>query len=328
MSDARTALVAALGEELARTAPPQALEVCAEIRNRHGSSVAAVLFYGSCLRKQRPEEGVLDFYALVHGYGDAYHSSLLAWSNAALPPNVFYAELARARDVIRTKYAVMSLDDFARGCRPESLHSIVWARFCQPALLVWSESNAIAAQVAELAADATVTMVLRGAALLADAAGRATFSAEALWQRGFEETYRTELRTESPETIASIYRSAPERYERMTSLALRVLTDEGVLALEPEARASENGSHRVRMTPALRRRLVLGWKARKPVAKSLYAVRLVKSAVTFGDWLPYAIWKLNRHTGVRIEPTDRQRRHPFVYGWPVILRLLRQQKLR
>jgi hypothetical protein len=323
MSDARTALIAALTEELVRPAPPQALEVSAEIRSRHGSSVAAVLFYGSCLRKQRPEEGVLDFYALVHGYADAYRSNLLAWSNAALPPNVFYAELPRPRGVIRTKYAVMSLDDFARGCLPASLHSIVWARFCQPALLVWSESKAVAAHVAELAADATVTMVLRGAALLADADGRATFAAEALWQRGFEETYRTELRTESRETIASIYRSAPQRYERMTALALRVLSDEGVLVLEP----GDTG-HRVRMEPALRRRLVLGWKARRPVAKSLYAVRLVKSAVTFGDWLPYAIWKLNRHTGVRIEPTDRQRRHPFVYGWPVILRLLRQQKLR
>jgi len=51
-------------------------------------------------------------------------------------------------------------------------------------------------------------------------------------------------------------------------------------------------------------------------------------SILVGDWLPYAIWKLNRHTGVRIEPTDRQRRHPLVYGWPVILRLLRQQKLR
>jgi hypothetical protein len=323
MNDSRTALVAALEQELSRAAPPQALDVSAEVRRRHGSAVAAVVFYGSCLRKQRADEGVLDFYALVHGYGDAYRSNLLAWSNAALPPNVFYAELARPRGVIRTKYAVMSLDDFARGCRPESLHSIVWARFCQPALLVWSESQAVAAHVAELAAEATLTMVLRGAALLADTEGRATFRVEALWQRGFEETYRTELRTERPETIASIYRSAPERYERMTMLALRVLHDEGVLALE-----SDGTTHRVQMPPALRRRLVVGWKRRRPVAKSLYAVRLVKSAVTFGDWLPYAIWKLNRHTGVRIEPTDRQRRHPLVYGWPVILRLLRQQKLR
>jgi len=109
----------------------------------------------------------------------------------------------------------------------------------------------------------------------------------------------------------------------MTAFALSVLNEEGVLVLKSSA-----ATYSVRMEPALRRRLVVGWKARRPVAKSLYAVRLVKPAVTFGDWLPYAIWKLNRHTGVRIEPTDRQRRHPLVYGWPVILRLLRQQKLR
>jgi hypothetical protein len=323
VSAAREALAGAAAQELARPAPSQALDVCAEIRRRHGASVAAVLFYGSCLRKQRPEEGVLDFYALVHDYRSAYSSAPLALSNAMLPPNVFYAELGTGAAVVRTKYAIISLADFARGCRPSSLHSIVWARFCQPSLLVWSESPAVARRVAELAAEATVTMVLRTAALLADDAGRARFSAEDLWQRGFEETYRTELRPERRETIAGIYRAAAERYARFTDLALVVLADDGTAAVERTGAA-----YSVAMAPALRRRLVWGWRARRPVAKSLYALRLIKSALTFGDWLPYALWKLNRHTGVRIEPTESQRRHPFVFGLPVILRLLWQQKLR
>jgi hypothetical protein len=236
---------------------------------------------------------------------------------------VFYAELEGAAGVVRTKYAVISLEDFASGCKPASLHSIVWARFSQPALLVWSESEAISKRVAELAAEATITMVLRTAALLAGGDGRARFSAEDLWQRGFEETYRTELRTERPETIASIYRAVPARYDRFTELALGALRDDGTMTVE-----RAGGGYLVSMTVALRNRLVRGWKLRRPVAKSLYALRLIKSALTFGDWLPYAVWKLNRHTGVRIEPTERQRRHPFLFAWPLILRLLWQQKLR
>ena len=53
-------------------------------------------------------------------------------------------------------------------------------------------------------------------------------------------------------------------------------------------------------------------------------IRLIKSALTFGDWLPYALWKLNRHSGVTIELTERQRRHPLIFGWPVLIRLIRR----
>ena len=75
-------------------------------------------------------------------------------------------------------------------------------------------------------------------------------------------------------------------------------------------------------------RLRLRWKAKKPAAKLLYAPRLVKSALTFGEWLPYAVWKLARHTGVKIEPTPLQRRHPLIFGIPVIVRLLLGRTLR
>ena len=67
---------------------------------------------------------------------------------------------------------------------------------------------------------------------------------------------------------------------------------------------------------------------RRPVAKALAVVQLLKSAFTFGDWLPYALWKLERHTGTRLSPTERQRRHPFLCGWPLIIRVLRRRDLR
>ena len=68
-------------------------------------------------------------------------------------------------------------------------------------------------------------------------------------------------------------------------------------------------------------------RLRRPAAKALAFVQLLKSAFTFGDWLPYALWKLERHTGHRVELTERQRRHPLIFGWPVLLRLLRSRDL-
>ena len=69
-------------------------------------------------------------------------------------------------------------------------------------------------------------------------------------------------------------------------------------------------------------------RLRRPAAKLLAVVQLLKSAFTFGDWLPYALWKLERHTGTRLTPTERQRRHPFLFGWPLMLRVLRRRDLR
>lgn len=320
----RKPIAAAVAEELKRPAPPQVRAICEEVLRRHATSVTGLLFYGSCLRKQRPDEGVIDVYALVHDYRSTYASRLLAWSNAWLPPNVFYVEIPFEDSIVRAKYAVISMEDFARAARPESLHAIIWGRFCQPALLAWTESQAMRDRIAAIAADAVATMVLRTIALLVGDDGQGVVRSEDLWQRGFRETYKTELRAERRDTIASIYQAAPSRYDRFLGLTLRTLEAEGSL----EVAEAGPATYRIRLRPELRRRLVRGWTVRRPTAKAVYVVRLIKSALTFGDWLPYALWKLNRHTGVQVELTDRQRRHPLIFGWPVILRLVRQRSLR
>ncbi len=91
--------------ELLQPAPTAAVRLTDEILRRHGSAVAAVLFYGSCLRR-RTSEGVLDFYVLVDTYRDAYHSHLLAWANAALPPNVFYLQIEAETNGQQNKWPV------------------------------------------------------------------------------------------------------------------------------------------------------------------------------------------------------------------------------
>ena len=69
-------------------------------------------------------------------------------------------------------------------------------------------------------------------------------------------------------------------------------------------------------------------RGRRIAAKSVGALQLVKSALTFGDWMPYALWKLERHTGTRLDPSERQRRHPFLFAWPLVFRVLARRELR
>ena len=114
--DARGRLEAWIAREIAQPAHPAALALADAIRARHGA-IAAVLFYGSCLRQPAaaPPDGVLDFYVVVDRYRDAYPGGLLALANAVLPPNVFHVATAWRGEPVRGKYAVISMALFRRG---------------------------------------------------------------------------------------------------------------------------------------------------------------------------------------------------------------------
>jgi hypothetical protein len=323
----RERLEARLAEELAQTSIDEAHALSDEIRRRHGETVAAVVFYGSCLRKRNAAGGVLDFYVLVDDYARAYSSKWMAIANAWLPPNVFLMQVGEGDEALRAKYAVMTCEDFSKAALPDSSHSIVWSRFCQPARIVWARDDDSRHAVVAAAAEAVLTMVKASLAVVEAAEdGIRRFTAESLWQTGFGRTYGTELRTESADTIRQLFDADPGRYEEITRMALEVLSETGEVAFCKPAVAEDENS--VRMSPEVEKSMLDGWRRRAGPVKALYGVRLVKSAFTFGDWLPYALWKLNRHTGVEIEPTPLQRRHPFLFGWPVILRLLLSRKLR
>ncbi len=317
------ALAALVDAELFRPAPPSAQRIAFELERRHAGSVAAVLFYGSCLRLGN-DEGVLDFYVLVDEYRAAYASRALALANAALPPNVFYLELDREGSRLRAKYAVFSLRDFARAALPGAIRTGTWARFCQPALAVYArDARARAALIAALCA-ALRTAVWRGIALLPGAGDTRRIAPEPLWLALFEETYAAELRPERPDRFRALYAADPLRYARALGAALDALESEGRLRIV----SREPGAFEIACPPGTLRRARRLARWRRPLAKALATLQLLKSAVTFGDWLPYALWKLERHTGTHLEPTERQRRHPFVFAWPLIARLLWRRELR
>lgn len=309
--------------EHAEPAAPEAHWFVDEILRRHGAAVSAILFYGSCLRKKNVIGGVLDFYAVVDSYRAAYGPGLLAMANSVLPPNVFMVSVRRGGHEAHAKYAVVSSEDFARGVTGETLHSIVWARFCQPARLLYARDEAAREAVARDSAEAAVTMV-RTAMALRGIAGECELDPESLWQEGFRATYGTELRTERPETIRELFAAAPQRYAAVTALAAGELAERGEIAFA----ATPEHPLRVIVDTAWSSKLAQGWRRRTPLAKVVYFFRLIKSAFTFGDWLPYALWKLGRHTGVSVELTPLQRRYPLIFGWPVIVKLLLSQKLR
>lgn len=315
-----------VSDELSQPAHPAAAALAQAIADRHGSSVASVLFYGSCLRKTT-HEGVLDFYVVIDGYLSFYGPGWFATANAALPPNVFYLESevileeGAAPTPIRCKYAVLSTSAFKRLTSPRAFHPYIWARFAQPALIAWVRDDDARSVAETSVANAVRTFVQRLAPFLPT--DQSTPFVE-LWQDAFRRTYRTEFRSEASNRGDSLYDADPERYAAVTTLALQALQQDGVI----HSLNCRTDSYDFKQSAAKTFTAKARWQITRPIAKAISIVRLLKTATTFGDWLPYALWKLERHSGYRPELTERQAKYPLIFAWPVILKVLTKGALR
>lgn len=301
MSERLHEMVAA---SLQRQVPPEATAMARDLATERGEAVLAVLFYGSCLRNQTAE-GVLDFYILVDSYR-AYHTSRIgALANAILPPTVGY----RQAEAARAKIAVISADAFAGRMRPSSFDTTLWARFCQPAALLYARDDDAARTTVAAIADAVAT-----GALWAERLGPDGGTPEDLWTALFRATYGAELRVEDGgDRGRSIYHQASGHFDAMLAPALaHARQKQGESGWRP---ASAGESRRA-------------WRLRRLIGKALNISRLIKAAFTFDQKIEYIEWKVERHTGKPLELTAFQRRHPLIAAPRVLWRLWREGRIR
>ena len=305
MSSARAELKGLVTQELGEPVAPAVLAMAEAVRVRHANAALAILFYGSCLRKPETllSDALLDFYLLVDDYRAAYDSGVMAFANRLLPPNVFYLELPQVGGTLRCKYAVLTLEQFVAGTSRNALNVSLWARFSQPARLLWSRDAATADRVAESCVEAILTMLGNTAPMAAQST-----DAELLWRRAFEATYAAELRSETSDRAVELVRLDLARYQRVTGPALELVREGGRSLSDDESAAL--------------------WRKRRRVGKLLNLARLVKATFTFQGALDYVLWKVRRHSGVELQVTDWQRRHPLLSAPVLAWRLYRRGAFR
>lgn len=312
-----------VGRELREPVRESVAWLAGEIAARHGEAVLGVLFYGSCLRSDS-DEGMLDFWVLVDDYAAAYQNPLLAWLNRLAAPNVFFLERSHEGRTLRTKYGVISRRAFARGSSLAAWHPYVWARFAQPTRALCVRDTEAWDFLTTAVSEAIITMVGRLTCQLPGRGGLLRFSLAAFWQQAFRRTYDSERRPEAEESIRGLYAADADRYDAAGFLAMRELAQRGHFV----SATAHPRSFSVELTPRAQSAGRLRWRLMRPYARTLGLLRLLKTAFTFGDWVPYVLWKLERHTGRQIELSERQRRHPLIFGWPIIFPLLMRRNLR
>jgi hypothetical protein len=303
----RQPLIDEIARELSQPVPLAVRALAEAICRRHEPAGVAVLFYGSCLR--RPEDqlvdGLLDFYLMVRDYPSAYRKSWLAFANRLLPPNVFYMEIPWGGARIRAKYAVISIDDFAKACGAATRNVSIWARFSQPARLAWTDEGAegegTRGRVAAACAEAVRTMIVNARPL-----APGVKDAETIWINALRATYAAELRPESGDRARQIFAADRARYERLTELVLPTLPAAGSAGGNAQAE----------------------WRWRRRIGKFLNVARLIKASFTFDGGLDYVLWKVKRHSGVTLPVSDWQRRHPLLAAPLLAWRLYRRGAFR
>lgn len=288
-----------ISAELATLPPTPVLKLAQRLADP--SRDAALLYYGSTLRTG-DLSGILDFYRLTRR---PHRGGLRGLVERLLWPEVSYHEVKVDGAILRAKVATLPLAVFRRAAEGKTLDTTIWARFVQPAQLVW-RADAAAGLEAEEAVRAAVVTAARYAAALGPASG----PAEDFWTALFRRTYAAEFRVEGAGRADTVLAAAPRRYAAILPQAWR----EGRVAF------SASGGH---LRPA--KESLPGWSLRRVAGKPLNLARLAKAAFTFDGAARYAAWKVQRHTGIEIPVTPFAERYPLLAAPGAWLKLRKAQ---
>jgi len=288
----RDALSELIDRELDGPVAPEIMALGERLR-RERRGVRAVLFYGAGLWKAPRADTIFDFYVLTDSYRAFDPRLPQALLGRLLPPNVYYLEHAG----LRCKYAVIRHDQFHRAAAGRTATSQIWARFAQPCRLLYARDPASRRAVVAALGQAVVTFHAQVMPLL-PAHQR---QPRRLWTLGLARTYANEWRSEGSDRAGELYAASAGALSARSRLVLP--------GCRPASRLTTRGVRRL-------------------LAKAVYFLQLAKAVLTFEGGVDYALWKIERQSGVKLDASDFQRRHPLLAAWPLVWKAWRTGGLR
>jgi hypothetical protein len=299
---------------------PDARALAERLAAQAGSSVRVVLLYGSRLLETNPDRhSALDFVVVVDDYETFYRGLASAgelhrpvWLMTALArvlaPNVIaYAPDEGRRDGL-AKCLVVSEPDLARALGPRPHDHFLLGRLVQRVGLVWAGGAPDGVRVLALLEGARrrildwMTPYLEGPV---DAAG--------LGRRLLEVCYGGEFRPESRGRAGRVFEAQEDHFSQALSPVLEAAVADGRMR-----RAGEAYVQTAPVADRERRR----WRRHFRRSKARTTLRWFKHMVTFANWLPYVVRKVERHTGRDIELTLLERKLPLIFLWPRAIHVL------
>lgn len=284
-----------------------------------GGSVRVVLLYGSQLLGARPgRHSAFDFVVVVEN-DRAFYRALAAagelhrpvWIMAALARVLAPNTIAFAPEAGRigiAKCLIVSADRFERALGRNAPDHFFLGRMVQRVQTIWARGEDEARWVQERLGGAHAGVLTWMLPYLDE-----PVNAEELGRRLLEVCYRGELRPEAQDRAHRIFDTQVDHFREVFPAVLERGVAAGVLARQ--------GDRYVRAAPvssAERRR----WQRYFLRSKTRSTLRWFKHMVTFANWLPYVVQKVERHTGRTIELTRLEKAVPIVFLWPRAIHVL------
>jgi hypothetical protein len=148
-----------------------------------------------------------------------------------------------------------------------------------------------------------------------------TYTVETIWTRCLMLSYAAEVRPEDETRARHLATVNLTDFTQLTKAAYPALTE--IFTYQPDS-----DTYLCQNTHAASQRAIRRWRLRRWQGRVLSVLRLSKATLTFRDCLDYAAWKIERHTGIRLEITPWLRRHPIIWGLKVMWQLLRRGAIR
>lgn len=298
---------------------PEARALAERLVRQAGESVRVVLMYGSRLLQTNPDRhSALDFVVIVDDYRRVYSAlsqakalhrpeRLMTALARVLPPNVIAYAPNDGREGI-AKCLVVDKTDFARALSAEPPDHFLLGRMVQLVGVVWAADAAEEAWVQARIEGACrhvldwMTPYLEG-----------PFDAEGLGRRLLEVCYAGELRPESKGRAGRVFEAQAHHFSVALAPGIEVAVREGLLTLDPAGYV---------LAAPVTAGSIRRWRWHFRRSKARTTLRWFKHTVTFANWLPYVVRKVERHTGRTIHLTPLERKLPLIFLWPRAIRVL------
>ncbi len=303
-----------------------------------GTQVRAVLLYGSHLFGAAPDRySAHDLVVVVEQYVGTYQElrrrgfthrpprlmASLAW---LLPPNVI-AYSPEGADGPMAKCLIINARDFERELSDRSRDHFMISRMIQEVDVLYVRDAAAEGWLDDCLEAARRTVLDWAAPYVA-----APFSAETLTREMIAICYRSEIRPESGSRASSVFEAQRaylvDTYEKLlanaSSEGLVVREEHGYPPVQkhgypPVPEHGYRSARRPGPIARLRRFVYFNF------SKLRVTARWFKHVLTFENWLPYTVRKVERRTGMRVELTALERRLPLIFIWPRVFRVLRNR---
>jgi len=284
-----------------------------------GTSVAAILLYGSHVQNSSPDRwSAYDFLLFTDSYSRFFKSLgagghhrrppwLLTALSHVLPPNVISFGMGPYGLPV-AKCSVFSPRHFRGSIGPRSRDHFLKGRVVQKLALLWSRSPAEEEMVISSLKEAREGIVRWVRPFLGG-----DFDLDVFTETMLRVSYRGEIRPERSDRVLQVFQA---QKDTLMGIARESLT----AAVERGEVVCDSGTYRWRRPPgkAIRATYSLYFA----VSKARATARWFKYMITFEGWMDYIIKKIQRRAGFEVEVEERERRWPVLFLWPKLFRVL------